>query len=349
MLLSELAESIGGTLDGDGSRDITGIAPLNEAGPTDLAFLANPAYQKHMAETKAAAVLVAADWAGDEAVAVIRCEDPYYAFRQAMVLLYGFRRAPFAGVDPAANIDPTATLGDGVSIGRFVTVCRDARIGADAVLYPGVFIGPDAKIGRDCILHPNVVVYDRCALGDRVTVHANSVIGQDGFGYATHAGVHEKIPAAGSVWIGDDVEIGAGCTVDRATIGATEIGPGSKFSNQVAIGHGVKVGPANLMVAQSGIAGSTTTGKYCLFGGQAGVVGHLKIGDFAQIGAQAGVTNDVPANCRVWGTPATPLADARKQAVVVRHLPEIKRRIKELERELARLTKSIGGADRASE
>ena len=342
MKLEKLAHAIGGELLGDGSREVTGAATLMDAGPNDLAFLANPQYEKYVADTKAAAVIVATDFSGAD-VPMIRCEDAYYAFREAMVLLFGFRTAPFEGVSASAQIHPEAKLGDQVAAAWSATVCAGATIGDRTVLYPGVFVGPDARIGSDCILHPNVVVYDHCVLGDRVTLHANTVIGQDGFGYATHEGAHHKIPPAGWAEIGDDVELGAGCTVDRSTMGATTIASGTKFSNQVAIGHGCRIGPNNLMVAQTGIAGSTTTGAYCVFGGQAGVVGHLKLGDFVSVGAQAGVTNDIPSNTQVWGTPASPLADAKRQAVVGRQLPKMRDRIRAIEQTLAQLKREASG------
>ncbi len=340
MKLKALAEAIGGELVGDGAVEVTAAAPLATAGPREVSFLANPVYAKYMATTRAAAVIVADDWTGRD-VTVIRCADPYGAFREAMVLLHGFRQAPFEGVDSRASIDPAATLADDVAVGPFVTVCAGARVGAATVLYPGVFIGPDTSVGPNCTLYPNVVVYDGCEIGARVTIHANTVIGEDGFGYATAGGVHEKIPQAGRVWIGDDVEIGAGCTIDRATVGTTEVGSGSKFSNLVTIGHGSKIGPGNLLVAQVGIAGSTTTGKYCVFGGQAGAAGHLTLGDGVQVGGRGGVTKNIPAGMQVWGMPATALAEARRQAVMIRQLPRLRDRVADLERLVTDLTDAL--------
>ncbi|MFW6154665.1 MAG: UDP-3-O-(3-hydroxymyristoyl)glucosamine N-acyltransferase [Planctomycetota bacterium] len=340
MKLKALAKAIGGELTGDGNVDVTAAAPLATAGPGEISFLANPAYAKYVATTEAAAVIVANDWTGED-VTVIRCADPYAAFGEAMVLLHGFRQAPFRGIDPRASIDPEAVMAEDVAVGPFVTVCAGARVGGGTVLYPGVFVGPDTSIGPDCTLHPNVVVYDGCEIGARVTIHANTVIGEDGFGYATVNGVHEKIPQAGRVWIGDGVEIGACCTIDRATIGTTEVGAGSKFSNLVAIGHGSKIGADNLLVAQVGIAGSATTGRYCVFGGQSGAAGHLTLGDGVQVGAKAGVTKDIPAGMQVWGTPATTLVEARRQAVMVRQLPKLRDRVAELERLVAELTDAL--------
>ena len=339
--LRRLAELVGGELVGDGAAEVTGLAPLESAGPTEAAFLANPRYARHLAGTKAAAVIVPADYTGPAGVALIRCVDPYFAFRQAMVALYGFRPRPFVGVHRWAYIDQRATLGENVAVAQFVTISEGAAVGAGTVLYPGVFIGPHARIGRDCILYPNVVVYDHCILGDRVTLHANSVIGEDGFGYATRDGRHHKIPQAGWVEVGDDVEIGAGCAVDRAAIGATRIGEGSKFSDQVTIGHGAQVGRHNLLVAQVGIAGSTRTGDYCVFGGQAGVVGHVTLGEGVQVAAQAGVTHDVPPGMKVLGSPADELSEARRQMVLIRKLPELRQRVAELETQLAALKKQV--------
>ncbi len=346
MNVAELAKKIGGELVGDGAAEVTGAAPLDTAGSTDIAFLINPRYDKHLADTSAAVVIVPADH-GPADVPVIRCADPYFAFRQAMVAVCGFRSAPFVGVHRDAYVDVRAALGEGVAIGPCATVSMGATVGAGTVLYPGVFVGAESRIGENCVLYPNVVVYDKCILGDRVTAHANTVIGEDGFGYATHDGAHHKIPQAGWVEIGDDVEIGVCCAIDRATIGATKIASGTKMSNLVAVGHGTKIGRHNLLVAQVGIAGSTTTGDYCAFAGQAGVVGHLQIGDFVRVGAQAGVTNDIPAKTEVWGTPAAPLAEARRQAVVGRHLPALREQIRQSTREMAELKARLGPSGQA--
>ena len=334
--LGELARRLGGQLQGDPRRIIRGANSLGEAGADEISFLANVRYEKFMGATKAAAVIVSADYSGP-GQSLIRCEDPYFAFREAMVVLYGFRQHPFSGVDALARIDPTAQLGENVSIAWFVTIGQDVEVGDGAVLYPGVFVAAGCKIGRDSVLYPNVVLYDGTVLGERVTVHACSVIGEDGFGYATHAGRHEKIPQAGWVEIADDVEIGACCAIDRATMGATVIGAGTKFSNLVAIGHGTKVGRGCLFVAQSGVAGSTTIGDYCVFGGQAGVVGHITIGDQVGVAAQSGVINDVSGHQQVMGMPAMPRAQARRVYSLFTQLPALREQIRRLSAELAEL------------
>jgi UDP-3-O-[3-hydroxymyristoyl] glucosamine N-acyltransferase len=199
------------------------------------------------------------------------------------------------------------------------------------VLYPGVFVGPRARVGRDCILYPNVVVYDDCVVGDRVILHANTTIGEDGFGYATHRGEHHKIPQIGNVVIEDDVELGANCAIQRATLGSTVIGRGSKFSDSITIGHGTKVGPHALLVAQTGIAGSTTVGHHLTMGGQSGISGHLHIGENVTVAAKSAVISDIPDQSAVLGFPAMPLAHGRRVLAVFRNLPELQERVKKLE------------------
>lgn len=346
MTLSELADHLGGRLDGDGDVTVTGMASLSEAGPDDVAFLANDKYIPQMAETKAAAIIVTTDYDGP-GDPLIRCDDPYFAFRNAMVAFHGFRQPEFEGIDDRANIHPTATLGQGVCIAAFVTVAPGARIGDGCVLYPGVYVGPDVVMGDDCILHPNVTLYDQTHLGDRVTVHANSSIGHDGFGYATHEGAHHKIPQAGHVVVEDDCEFGAGCAIDRSAMGETRIGAGTKFSDLVTIGHGSKLGKHCLVVAQTGIAGSTTIGNYCVFAGQVGVGGHLNVGDGVKAGAQAGIIGDVAAGQKVWGTPAIPFAKSKRVYGSLPRLPEMRKEIRNLRKQLESLEKQVGNAEDA--
>ncbi len=344
LTLAQLAEMLGGTLEGDGERVVGGVASLEAAGADEVSFLANPKYARQVATTRAAAVIVGRDHvATDGGPALIRCDEPYLAFRNAMVAFHGFREHELSGVDPAARIDPSASLGEDAAVGPFATVARDALVGARCVIYPGVYVGPSCRIGEDCVLYPNVTLYDGTILGDRVTIHAGSSIGHDGFGYATHDGVHHKIPQAGHVEIGDDCELGACCAVDRATMGATVIGPGTKFSNLVAIGHGTRMGRGCLMVAQSGLAGSVEAGNYCVFAGQAGVVNHVKIGDFAQVAAQSGVHADLEAGTKVMGSPSMPLAQGRRASKTFQQLPDLRKTVKRLERELAELRRRLGG------
>ena len=340
--LGELARLIDGELVGDPEKIIRGVNTLPEAGGDEVSFLTNPRYEKYMSLTSAGAVIVGDNYVPSASHPdLIKCKDPYFAFKQLMVEFYGYREHPFRGISPDARIDSTAKIAGDVVIAPFVTVSAEAEIASGTVLYPGVFVGPRCKIGRDCVLYPNVVLYEGTILGDRVTIHACSVIGEDGFGYATHQGKHEKIPQVGCVEIQDDVEIGACCTIDRAAIGETVIGAGTKFSNLIAIGHGSRMGKNCLLVAQVGIAGSTTIGDFCSLAGQCGVVGHVNIGNGVRVGAQAGVINDVPDGMEVLGSPAVPLREARKIYAVLNQLPELRQMLKDLSSELAKLKRQV--------
>jgi UDP-3-O-[3-hydroxymyristoyl] glucosamine N-acyltransferase len=348
ILLGDLATAIGGTLTGDGAAAITGVASLEEATAHDVSFLANDRYRKFMTETDAGAVIVATDYDGP-GESLIRCDDPYFAFRNALIELYGWRKHPFTGISPQAAIDPIATVSPDAHIGPFVTVSAGATVGAGTVLYSGTFIGAGAVVGEDCICHANVSIYDGCVLGDRVTIHANSSIGQDGFGYATHDAAHHKIPATGNVILGDDVEIGACCAIDRATLGATTIGAGTKFSNHISIGHGSKMGKHCLMVAQSGIAGSTNVGNYVVFAAQCGSIGHITIGDGAKVGAQSGVIGDVEAGTEVLGSPAFPIQLMRRIAATYPKLPQMRSAVRRLERDVAAMKTLMGQGEQEAD
>jgi UDP-3-O-[3-hydroxymyristoyl] glucosamine N-acyltransferase len=340
MLLSTLARKLGGRLTCPGDLEITGLATIDQAGQSELTFLANDKYARFMSETQAAAVIVSEDYEGP-GERLLRCEDPYFAFRNAAVELHGFRRHPFEGIDASARIDPSASVADGAAIGPNVYVGPRAQIGPQTALYPNVFVGPDCRLGTGCILYPSVTLYDGSRLGDRVTIHAGSSIGQDGFGYATHEGVHHKIPQAGWVEIDDDVEIGACCAIDRAAIGPTSIGAGTKFSNLIVIGHGTRLGKHCLVVAQAGIAGSVQIDDYCVFGGQAGVAGHVKIGPGVRVGGRGGVTKDLEAGEQYWGTPAQPLSEARRTNVLLRSLPRMHKQVQQLKQQIHRLEQQL--------
>lgn len=327
---------------------MTGCAPIDLAGAEELAFLANARYARHLEATSAAAVIVGEDVACPDALSRIVCADPYFAFRNAMIELHGFRRHPDpmdaadAGdeaprVSPRANVHPAARIGAGAQLHPGCTVERDAEIGPRAVLYPGAYVGEASRVGADSVLFPNVVVYDRCMVGDRVTLHAGTVIGQDGFGYATHAGAHHKIPQAGSVVIEDDVELGAACAIERAAMGETRIGRGTKFADLISIGHGTTIGAHCLFVSLVGVSGSVKIGNYVVLGGQTGVTGHLEIGDGVQAAGKSAIAGDVPAGRRVAGVPAIELDQAKRNALAATDLYGLFKRVRKLERELDRL------------
>jgi UDP-3-O-[3-hydroxymyristoyl] glucosamine N-acyltransferase len=334
--LQELTSRLGCRLEGDGRLEVVRVAGLEQAGPGDLTFLANPKYAAALPTTKATAVIVADGVAGAPC-AVLRAPNPYLAFaRAAQALLPDTRPAP--GVDPLATVAPDATLGDGVAVGAFAVVGAGARIGARTILHPHVVIGPGAEIGPDCRLHAHVSIRERCRLGARVVVQDGAVVGSDGFGFAQHDdGTHEKIPQTAIVVIEDDVEIGANSTVDRPAVGETRIGPGTKIDNLVQIAHGVALGRNVLIAAQVGIAGSTVIEDSVMLGGQVGVAGHITLGKGSIASAQSGVTNSLAPGAFVTGYPAVPNREWRKASVLFRRLPELKKRVAELEARLAAL------------
>lgn len=346
--LDELASAIGATLRGEGSRLVSRCAGISEAGEADVTFVSNRKYAAQLATTRAAAVVVSPADAeqAPAGLSLLIASDPYFAFREAIVALHGFRSHPAPGISEQAYIDQTAEIGELCTIRPFVYIAPRARIGKRVVIYPHCYIGKDAVIGDDCILFPSVTIYDKCVLGDRITLHSGCVIGQDGFGYATHKRpgeemAHHKIPQVGNVVIEDDVELGAACTVDRAALGSTRIGKGTKFSDLVAIGHGTEVGKHNLLVAQVGIAGSAQTGDYVVMGGQVGVAGHLKIGSGVQIAAKAGVMADVPPGQKIGGQPAIPLEDAKRGVLATMRLPALLQDFRKLQKRVAELEAAL--------
>jgi UDP-3-O-[3-hydroxymyristoyl] glucosamine N-acyltransferase len=319
MTVSELAAAIGAELvGGDGSAQVTSAATLDAAQPGQVSFLSNRRYMDQLAATKASAVIVAPGVKHD-GVTLLKTADPYYAFRKAVVALHGFRKHPFTGVHPRANVDESAVVGEG------------------SVIYPGAYVGPGVKVGRECIVYANASIYDGCVLGDQVIIHAGAVIGVDGFGYATHKGVHHKIPQVGNVVLEDDVEIGANACIARAALGSTVIGKGTKIDALVMIGHGTTVGEHSILVAQVGIAGSCTIGHHVTMAGQAGVAGHLKIGNQVTVAAQAGVMSDLEDQQVVIGSPAMPASHGRRVYTIFTQLPDLLERVKKLEGEVGEL------------
>lgn len=333
-----LADHVAGRVEGDEALLISGAATLTDAVQGEVSFLANPKYEKQLRETKASVVIVGEETSANGQT-LIRSSDPYYAFMQIVVLLHGHRDHKAVGIRPKSAVSQTAKLGRNVDVHDFVCISDDVEIGDNTRIYSNCTIGPGTKIGCDCIIYPNVTIYDGCTLGDRVSIHAGSVIGQDGCGYATHDGVHHKIPQIGAVILEDDVEIGANCAVDRGTLSDTIIGKGTKFGNHINIGHGTKIGPYCLLVGQVAIAGSVEVGHHCIFAGQVGVVGHVKIGNGVKVGAQAGVANSIPDGESVVGSPAMPLTQAKRSLLAVKNLPELRQRFRELERTIRKSIK----------
>jgi len=327
--LAEIAGRIGGRLHGDPARRVTGIRSLEEAGPDDLGFVSRPDYRTRAIQSKAAGLIaVDATWFPGRNVIVV--EDPYAALPGVMGLIFPPDR-PEPGISPHAVVGEDCVIGAGVTIGPFVAVGRRCRLGDRVVLRPGTTLGDEVRVGEDSVLHAGVVVYPRTVLGARVTVHANSVLGSDGFGYAESGGTRRKIPQVGNVVVGDDVEIGANVTIDRATLGSTVIGARTKIDNQVQIGHNVVIGEDSVLVAQVGIAGSTRIGRGVICAGQAGVAGHLTIGDGARIGAASAALQDLPAQAFALGTPARDHREWKKQQAALRRLPDLLHRVSRIE------------------
>lgn len=330
---------------GDGARGIRGVATLEEAAADQVSFLSNPKYERLLGTTAAGAVVMKPDVVAPDGLATIRCADPYAAITVLIVELHGHRkhRRPVPRMAAEPTIAASARIGPNATIYPGATVDEHADIGQNAVLYPGVYVGPRCRIGDDVLLYPNVVIYDDCVLGHRVTLHAGTAIGNDGLGYAPVGKRWVKIPQIGIVEIGDDVEIGSNCSIDRATLGRTRIGSGTKMSNLIAVGHGTQIGEDCMLVAQVGLAGSVIVGRHVTLAGQVGVVGHIRIGDEAKIGAKAGVVNDVPDGETYLGQPAIPIAEMRRQIIYAQRLPEMVKQLKALEAEVAALRSKVGG------
>jgi UDP-3-O-[3-hydroxymyristoyl] glucosamine N-acyltransferase len=341
--LREIAERLECRLEGDGDIDIVRVAGIQDAGPGDLTFVANAKYEKVLPATRASAVILRNDTL-TAPCAILRTHDPYLAFARAVGLFTPIER-PAPGIDAHAAIAADAQVGQNVSIGPFVAIGEGASVGDGTVIHPNVTIGSGARIGADCVIHSNVSIRERVTIGNRVVLQNGVVIGADGYGFVRRGdGTHEKIPQVATVVIEDDVELGANTTVDRPAVGETRIRAGTKIDNLVQIGHGVTVGRNVLMAAQVGIAGSTSIGDDVTFGGQVGVGGHLTIGRGAVAVGQSGVTNSLDAGDMVAGYPAIDAREWRKASVVFRRLPELKRRIEQLEARLADLLRGPGSA-----
>jgi UDP-3-O-[3-hydroxymyristoyl] glucosamine N-acyltransferase len=345
MTLTQLAARINAVVVGDGAKVVTGCEAIDHAGPEQVTFLANAKYVQFLESTRAAAVLIDEKTPCPPGLTRLVCADPYFAFRNAMIELHGFRQHPSPmqqdasrpGISAMAAVHATASIGEGTQVHPGATIEAGASVGKNCVLYPGVYVGQNASVGDDCLLYPNVVIYDRCTLGDRVILHSNTVIGQDGFGHATHQGAHHKIPQAGIVVVEDDVEMGAGCAIERAALGETRIGRGTKFADLISIGHGTTVGPHCLFVSLVGVSGSVEVGKYVVLGGQVGVAGHLKVGDFVQAAARTAIAQDVPEGQKVGGTPAIPLDQAKRNALAGTELYAMLKRLRQLEKQVEQL------------
>ncbi len=316
---------------GDENRCIAAVATLEEATPSQISFLANPKYEKMLGTTQAGAVVIRKGQDAPDNVNLLVVADAYAAITLLIIKIHGFRRHRHVGISDQAHIASSARLGKNPNVWPFVSIADNVQIGDNAIIYPGCFIAEGCKLGDDVVLMPNVVLYEGVTLGNRVTVHAGTVVGEDGLGYAPVGQNWAKIPQVGTVEIGDDVEIGANCSIDRATLGRTIIANGTKFSNLIAIGHGCRIGENCLFVAQVGVAGSVTVGNHVTMAGQVGVVGHINVGDNATLAAKAGVTHDVPPGAVYLGAPATSIEKKKREWASLTKLPDMRQKLRKLE------------------
>lgn len=341
--LSELAQLVDGRVIGDAGVEICGMASIEEAGPGDITFLVHPRFRSYLKSCQASAVIVGEGFPIEtpevSGRGFLQVSHPYIAFAKIL----NFFKPPKqydAQISPGATIDLTANLGEGVTVFPHVYVGKRVRVAQRTVLFPGVYLGDEVEVGEDCVLHPNATVQDGCRLGNRVVLHAGVVIGADGFGYAGEGKERVKIPQVGIVEIQDDVEIGANTTVDRATLGRTLIGRGTKIDNLVQIAHNVVVGEDSVIAAQVGIAGSTRIGNEVILAGQVGVVNHIEIGDKAKIGPQSGIPRSVPPGSLLYGgLEAAPHKEWLKVMTALPHLPNLRKAVRHLERRVSQLAR----------
>ena len=331
--LERLATEVGGTFKGDGSLMLKGIAPLDSAEEGDLTFATNPRYLTAVGKTKASAVLSARELPGGPKNLLL-APNPYAAMAKIVGLFYPPNH-PKAGVHPGSWVDATAVIHPEASVAAGVTVSAGARVGARTILYPGVYLGQKVSIGEDCLLYPNVTVREHCVLGDRVILQPGAVIGSDGFGFAKDGEAYRKIPQVGNVVLADDVEVGANTCVDRASLGTTRIGKGTKLDNLIQIGHNVVVGENTVMAALTGIAGSTKVGDRVVMAGQVGLVGHITVVDDVTLATRTAVLEDILKKGSYWGSPALEKGTEMRNVVVYHQLPEILKRLRVLEKALA--------------
>lgn len=330
--LREVAEAVGGSVEGDPETRVRGMAGLDDAEPGAVIRVEHAKYREAALASPAAAFLTNEDLElGDKPV--IRVKQVKAAFARCLELFYPEER-PAPGIHPTAVIDETAVLGEGVSAGPYVVVGKGARIGRNVVLHAHAVVGENTRVGDDCVLYSHVVLYPRVVLGDRVRIHSGSVIGADGFGYIWDGQAHRKIPQVGGVRIGDDVEIGANSTIDCGTTSDTVIGAGTKIDNLVQVGHNVTTGPHCLFIAHVGIGGSVEIGRGVVLAGEAGVSDHLRLGDGAVVGALSGVWKDLPAGAQVSGIPARPHRLTLRIQSAITKLPQFVKRLTAVERHL---------------
>jgi UDP-3-O-[3-hydroxymyristoyl] glucosamine N-acyltransferase len=334
--LRDLAVLIGGRLTGDGQTVIHNASILREAKPGDITLAENAKLQPELAASQASAVVVPRGFK-PQGIPYVTVENVHGSFARIVAKFRPQRERQAIGVSGAAHVSPSAVIGEGVEIHPTAVVGDDVHVGAGSVIHPGVVVMAGCHIGREAVLFPHVVLYENTVLGDRVILHAGCVLGAYGFGYDLVNGRHRLSAQMGNVEVGDDVEIGAGCTIDRGTYGPTSVGEGTKIDDQVMIGHNCRIGRHNLLCSQVGIAGSCTTGDYVVMAGQVGIGDHIDIGDKARLGAKAGVMHDIPGESTMVGIPATPVRDQMVKQAALAKLPELRKQLRQLRKQVDEL------------
>ena len=329
---AEIAKHLQGEVLGDAATKLNSFAPADRAQAGDLTFAENTEYFARAEQSAASAIIVDGNFTSAKKI-LIRVPNARIAFAKALTLFFPEPTLP-PGVHPTAIVAASAQVDPSAHIGPYCVVGEKVRIGTRSVLQGGNHVGAGCQIGEDVNLFPNVTVYSRTEIGNRVRIHAGTVIGSDGFGYVQDNGIHRKVPQIGNVIIRDDVEIGANVCIDRGALGPTMIGKGTKIDNLVQIAHNVVIGEHSLVISQAGIAGSTKVGNYVILAGQAGLAGHLKIGNKVVVTAQAGVMNNIPDGEKWLGSPAQPDRQAKRQMIAITHLPDLLKRVAELEKKL---------------
>jgi UDP-3-O-[3-hydroxymyristoyl] glucosamine N-acyltransferase len=333
---AQIAMLINGKVEGDAMASVGSFGKIEEAGPNQLAFLANPKYEEYLYSTKASVVIVnhSLELKQPVTAVLIRVPDAYTAFASLLHKYQEMVTQQLNGIQQPVYIHETAKLGNNAFVAAFTYIAQNVQVGNNVKLFPGVFLGNNVKVGDNSILHPGVKVYNDCVIGNNVTIHAGTIIGADGFGYAPQAdGSYKKVPQIGNVILEDFVEVGANTTIDRATIGSTIIKAGARLDNLIQIAHNVEIGNNTVIAAQAGISGSTKIGNNVMIGGQAGIVGHIQIAEGSKINAQSGVSKSIKTpNTAVTGSPAFEYTSALRSQAITRNLPEMEKRVAELEK-----------------
>ena len=331
---SQIGLLINGRIEGDPDVAVNSFGKIEEAKEKQLTFLANPKYEEYLYSTNASIVIVNESYELKQPVkaTLIRVPDAYSAFATLLSKYQDIMQQQLTGIQQPVYIAKTAACGENVFIGAFAYLGENVKVGNNTKIYPNAYIGDNVIVGDNCILYPGVKIYHDCVLGNHVIIHGGTIIGSDGFGFAPMAdGSFKKIPQIGNVKIEDHVEIGANTTIDRATIGSTIIKSGAKLDNLIQVGHNAEIGNSTVIAAQAGISGSTKIGNGVMIGGQAGIVGHIQLGDGAKVNAQSGVSKSIEPGKAVTGSPAYDYTAALRSQAVTRKLPELEKRVKELE------------------